>query len=95
MDQRQQTTFIGYPLLIAGLSKCGLSGESGLIRLNYACLPVSLIASWSILRRAFGLSVPAVWTIHLLIAASDVCRQLSVTIASGMAFLATSFIALV
>ena len=86
---------IGYPLLIAGLSKCGLAGESGLIGLNYACLAVSLIASWSILRRAFGLSVPAGWTILLFIAASDVCRELSVTIASEMVFLAASLITLV
>jgi hypothetical protein len=77
---------IGYPLLIATCQCLAI----GLVQLNLACLAIGLAASWFVLRQSFGLPGTLTWAVLALFAATDLCRELSVTVASECAFFAAS-----
>jgi hypothetical protein len=84
----------GYPTTIAALFKFGLATPGGLLALNFISLAIGLWASWILLRRIWRMSVDATWSVLLLVAASTVCGELAVSIASEMLFFAASLAAL-
>jgi len=84
----------GYPAAIAALFKIGLATPGGLLALNFISLAIGLWASWILLRRAWKMSVDATWSVLLLMAASTVCGELAVSVASEMLFFAASLVAL-
>ncbi len=84
----------GYPATIAALFKFGLATPGGLLALNFISLAIGLWASWILLRRVWQMSVDATWSVLLLVAASTVCGELAVSIASEMLFFAASLAAL-
>jgi hypothetical protein len=85
---------VGYPCAIAALCRCGLAVPHGLLALNFICLAIGVWASWTLLRRTWGLPVEAAWGIVLLVAASTVCGELAVSIASEMLFFAAAMMAI-
>jgi hypothetical protein len=86
---------VGYPAAIAGLDECGLATSRGLLALNLVSLAIGLWASWMLLRRVWDLPVEATWGVLLLVAASTVCGELAVSVASEMLFFSASLLTLV
>ncbi len=86
---------IGYPSAIAALWTLGLATQQGLLAANLLWLSIGLGACWILLRRAWGMPLEAAWAVLLLVAASTVCCELSVSIASEMLFFAASTVTLV
>jgi hypothetical protein len=84
----------GYPAVIAVLFKLGMATPGGLLALNFMSLATGLFASWILLRRVWQLSLDATWSVLLLVAASTVCGELAVSIASEMLFFAASLAAI-
>jgi hypothetical protein len=82
---------LGYPLLIAFLSRCGL-GARTLMALNFACLGLGLCASWAILRNALGLGQFAAISVLILSASSIVMSGLTVAVASELPFFAVALV---
>ena len=81
---------VGYPSAIVIMRACGLATPQGLMALNFISLAIGLAASWLLLQAAFSIPRPVASGIVLLVLASTVCCELSVTIASEMLYFAIS-----